>query len=335
MSRVIQALIPLPTSPALINNYLVSYSNPRLTYIPATKIDYQLSPKTKISGYYSRTYTDTPSNAALPQPISSATASNIIADTARPNVDQTITPTLILHVGIGLVDTTDNVIAPNYDVVSKLGLKGTFASIFPSIQAISGAQGGMANMGPGSIEKLVNLKPTANTSLTWVRGNHTYKAGGELIVEGYPATNQTYANAWMIFSTRLPYHLTYPNLDPGQVPLPGIIASPSQQIDQNAGKPARTVQWSVGVQREITKNILAEAAYVGNRGVWWNSANIICPNCLTQDILSKVGLSLNSADDLRLLGSPLNSPYAISRGFGNAPYPGFPMTQSVVQALRP
>ncbi len=514
----IQSLIPTPTSAGLTNNYLTSYSNPRLTYIPSVKIDYQLSSRTKVSGYWSRTSTDTPSNTALPFPITSATASNIVSNTVRLNLDQTVTPTLLLHLGVGLVDTTDNVIAGTYDVVGQLGLKGTYAPIFPSMQTLTnaGGQGGMANMGPGSIAKLVNLKPTANTSLTWVRGNHTYKGGGELIIEGYPAFNKTYANAWMVFSpiesglpstngqslsggtpgfnyasfllggvdngfigvpsksrmgahaiswfvqdtwkvTRkltldyglrydfqtylreqygriayfspstpnpsagnrlgavafdkdgpghcncdiahnypfafgpriglayqitpktvlrvgagiayfktsdnglnsfstgsqniysaatygtpaytlqagLPYKITWPNFDPGQTPLPGTVASPSQQIDQNAGKPARTTQWSIGLQRELSKDLLLEATYVGNRGVWWNSAHIICPNCLTQDILSKVGLSLNSADDLRLLGSPVNSAYAISRGFGNLPYPTFPASASVSQALRP
>jgi Carboxypeptidase regulatory-like domain len=517
VALAIEALIPKPTNlTALTNNYLTSYSNPRLTYIPSVKIDYQVSARTKVSGYWSRTSTDTPSNTALPLPITSATMSNIVANTVRLNLDQTITPTLLLHVGIGLVDTTDNVIAGEYDVISNLGLKGTYTNAFPSIQGISAAQGGMANMGPGSIAKLVNLKPTANASVTWVRGNHTYKAGAEMIIEGYPATNKTYANAWMIFSplesglpstngqslsggtpgfnyasfllggvdngfigvpskSRLgahalswflqdtwkvthkltldyglrydfqtflreqygripyfspstpnptaggrlgavafdkdgpghcncdiahnypwafgprigmayqinsntvlrvgagisyfkttdnglnsfstgsqyiytaptygspaytlqagvPYKITWPNLDPGQVPLQGTIASPSQQIDQNAGKPARTIQWSFGFQRELSRGILAELTYVGNRGVWWNSAHIICPNCLTQDILTKVGLSLNNSDDLTLLGSPLNSSRAIARGFGNPPYAGFPLTASVAQSLRP
>ena len=41
-------------------------------------------------------------------------------------------------------------------------------------------------------------KPTATTSLTWVRNNHTFKFGGEMILNGYVAYNQTYANTWII-----------------------------------------------------------------------------------------------------------------------------------------
>ena len=54
VALAIQNLVPAATSSGLINNYLVSYTNPRLTYIPSLKIDYQLSSKSKISGYWSR-----------------------------------------------------------------------------------------------------------------------------------------------------------------------------------------------------------------------------------------------------------------------------------------
>ena len=68
------------------------------------------------------------------------------------------------------------------------------------MQGLSAAQGGVANLGPGSQVNINNLKPTANTSLTWVRSNHTYKVGGEMIVEGYIDTLSSYANSWLVFS---------------------------------------------------------------------------------------------------------------------------------------
>ena len=88
-----------------------------------------------------------------------------------------------------------------YDPVAGIVLPAPITDLFPSIQGLNQAQGGMsANMGPGAKVNLLNTKPTANASLTWVRSNHTYKAGGEMIVEGYPASNETYSNAWIVFN---------------------------------------------------------------------------------------------------------------------------------------
>ena len=64
--------------------------------------------------------------------------------------------------------------------VKELGLKGTYANLFPVIQSISGNQGGGPNMGPGAQTNLVNTKPTANASATWVKNNHTVKLGAEV-----------------------------------------------------------------------------------------------------------------------------------------------------------
>ncbi len=64
-------------------------------------------------------------------------------------------------------------------------------------------------------------------------------------------------------------HAQWPVYDPavGQ-PANTVIAAPGL-IDPNAGRPARQVQWSIGVQREINKDFVVEASYVGNRGNWW------------------------------------------------------------------
>ena len=101
VSLKVVSLIPQPTNAGLTNNYLASFTNPRLTYIPSLKLDHSLSAKTKISGYWSRTSTNTPNNNTLPAPITSAVGSNIVAHTIRLNFDQTFTPTLPLHLGAG------------------------------------------------------------------------------------------------------------------------------------------------------------------------------------------------------------------------------------------
>jgi hypothetical protein len=57
-------------------------------------------------------------------------------------------------------------------------------------------------------------------------------------------------------------------------------------------------------------------------------------NGISNQILQKNGLSLNSAANRALLVLPMNSPQVIAAGF-KAPYAGFPMGQSLAQALRP
>jgi len=514
----IQSMIPLPVGPnanGLTLNNLPTYSNPKLSYIPSVKMDYQIGPKSKLSGYWSRTEQQTPNNSALPEPITGTVPVYDVAHTIRINFEQTITPTLLAHLGVGLIDTLVNQPNPAFDPLAQLGLKGTYTNLFPDIGGLSANTGGMSlGMGPGNAIHLVNTVPTANASLTWVRGNHTYKAGGDVRFEGYVAYNQTYTNGWMTFSpvetglpslngvplsgtagfnyasfllgrvdngftgvptttrvgshswdyfvqdswkiTRkitldyglrydfqtylksehgllanfgpstpnpsagglpgavvfdgfepgrcqcniasnypfaygprlglayqfapktvlragigfsyyktddnnsvsfstgsqnrysapsygdpaftmangMPYIITWPNFNPGQLPLPGTVTAPLLAFDRHTGWPARTLQWSVGIQREVARNLLVKAAYVGNRGVWWSGSAMIQPNQNTAARLAAVGININNPTDRTLLTSAISSPLAQARGF-NPPYAGFPLGATVAQSLRP
>jgi hypothetical protein len=139
--------------------------------------------------------------------------------------------------------------------------------------------------------------------------------------QGYPASG--YPPAW-------------PNFDPGQFPTSAPVPGPGPVLmDPNAGRPARQYQWSVGFQRELMRDMVVEASYVANRGVWWQAPALLNINAITPDRLKAVGLDPNNAADRTLLTSLLNSPTAAARGFNKPPYPGFPLTQTVAQALRP
>src|SRR5206468_3151831 len=53
-----------------------------------------------------------------------------------------------------------------------------------------GRGGFSSNMGFNLLDKyVIDIKPTANTNLSWVKGNHSYKMGGELIIEGFPTVS--------------------------------------------------------------------------------------------------------------------------------------------------
>jgi hypothetical protein len=514
----IQSLVPLPNrnGTSFFQNYQNTFSNPRLTYIPSVKLDHQISSSFKVSGYWSLTKTSSPNLNSFDFPLN-AVPSNVTAHTIRISADYTITPTMLLHLGVGLLHNYLDQIPGRYDVQSNLGLRGTYIDAFPSLQSMSLTNGGgLSNLGPGSSTQLLNTKPTATASLTWVRNNHTIKAGGEMVVEGFPAYNETYSNAWMVFSqidsglpstqgqsglaaqpgfnyasfmlggvnngyigvpsksrignralswfvqdtwkaTRkftldyglrydyqtylreqygrigyfspstpnpaaggrlgglafdgtgpgrcqcdvaknypwayaprfgfayqltpktvfrggvgvsyyrtamngynslstgsqyiysaqgpsipaynlrdgVPYKISWPNFDPGQVPLNGIPSPPSQQIDQNAGRPARTVQYSIGIQQQLGKDFVIEASYVGNRGVWWNSTYLVSPNAQRVETLEKLGFNIQNAADRNALTGPVMGTLAAQRGFVGLPYPGFPTSQTLAQALRP
>src|SRR5579871_2359503 len=514
----IQNFIPLPNlGSGLINNYRPVFVNPNRSLVPSVKVDQNLSAKAKISGYWSRLTNNSPSADGLPFPITSAVPRDYSSDTYRINYDHTLTPTLLGHVGIGLVRTIIFQPGTDYDVVGQLGLRGTYTNMFPNITGLSATQGGMsAAMGSGNQNHLDNTKPTANISLTWVKNNHTYKFGGETIVEGFTNYTRTYANGWLAFAgtetglpstqgqsltnsnigfpyasfllgavdngristpskTRLgnhslsffaqdtwkvtrkltldyglrydfqtylkeqygripdfaptvpnpaaggrlgdvafegygpnrcncaishnypfafgprlgiayqidsktvlrigagisydstannnnlsyslgslqiysatsygdpvyslqqglPFQITWPNFSHGQFPAPGNLNAPNVAFDPEGGRPARTIQWSAGLQREIYKDLVVEGAYVGNRGVWWSAPPLIDINALTPQRIASFGLDLNNPDDRRLLATPINQPYAAQRGFATPPYPGFPTGSTVAQTLRP
>src|SRR4030095_13506065 len=116
---------------------------------------------------------------------------------------------------------------------------------------------------------------------------------------------------------------------------PGIRppASPFISIDRHAGRPPRIFQWSIGLQREATQNLLVEAAYVGNRGVWWSAPLLQDQNynALTLAAVKAAGLDINNAADRALLTTPISSPSVIARfpalANPNSVYPGFPANQ--------
>ncbi len=133
-----------------------------------------------------------------------------------------------------------------------------------------------------------------------------------------------------------PAALTTTNfLNPGIDPSPGAVNSPNYYIDPNADRPGRINTYSANLQRQINKDIMVEAAYVGNRGVWESGATgLVALNAISAADLASHGLSLSNPTSIALLTSTIGSPQAQAAGF-TLPYPGFPTSQTVAQSIRP
>jgi len=544
VALAIQNLLPLPNAPGIINNYNIpAYINFVHTTNFSWKIDQSLSATKKLSWYYSHYAWNSPNANGFTQPFTGPAPTGYRNHTTRVNYDQSITPTLLLHVGVGYLHQMEPTIPVKYDQ-TKLGLHGYFdTNLFPTIWGLgqTNTTGGWActssaipcgttnafgqSNGVGSFFEATvwEEKPTANATLTWVKGNHTFKYGGELTIEGYPEHSNWRANGYFTFNnaetsdpwqngqalnfpngsgfnyasfllglpdnlqlstitqtkvgnhmmgfyaqdswkitrkltldyglrydfqtylreqhgrmqmasfstlnpkvgrlgagiyegygggrcncdfshnypyafaprlgvayqinpktvlragagitygvTQTPQGLSYgvadyytfnaqgygispvPNGLQGGNPYPSIQwpdFSPDKYPVASAGllppsnpniyfapeaRPPRIVMWSVGIQREIVRNLVAEVTYVGNREVWGAAPFLdqISSNSLNQANLAAHGLSLDNAADRTLLISQIGSPQAIQRGFYPA-YTGMPTTQTVAQQLRP
>jgi hypothetical protein len=542
LSAKIQGMVPQPIgqfSNAIVNNYIPSFSGLDIEQIPAVKIDQVIGSKGKLSFYWSRKWLSQPTSTTfgnadgLGDPLTTAIASFITAHTIRLNYDYTLTPTTLLHFGAGYFDTdffvpsvTTAGNVTNYNAASQLGLQGAIVNqYFPAISGnlATNGTGGLKNIGSEANTHQWTERPTANTSVTMVRGNHTYKTGAEFRVEGYPVENLGNTTGSYVYAadqTSLPYlngsvlaggqtpgfgyasfllgavkqvsiaNPVYPKLGKNQLgvyvqdswkvtrkftfdyglrydystylreqygrapffspttpnpalgnilgaahfdgsgpghcdcslaknyplafgprlggayqinsktvfragfgivytgttanngaattlgassntvvapafgsaittmsagiprnfdPAPWPNLNPSLYntvsptpvpygaywFDPNAGRPARQYQWSAGFQRQIMRDLGVEAEYVANRGIWWNSLGQLNLNAIPESRIAGAGLNINNPADVALLTQPLNSAAVIARGLGGTPYPSFPLTQTLGQALRP
>src|SRR5579871_5605796 len=202
----IQKLLPLPNAAGDTNNYVIpSYTGFMHTTNLSFKVDQNISPTIKISAYYSQLNTLQPNvNGGITPLYLGGADTNQWNHTSRFNYDQSLRPTLLLHIGLGYFETSEPHVPPAFDQ-STIGLKGYVANqIFPDLAGLSSAQGGWGP-GLGAIGATFSAtayeeKPTANTSLTWIRGNHTFKAGGDYTQEGYPVPSQWRANGNFTFN---------------------------------------------------------------------------------------------------------------------------------------
>jgi len=132
----------------------------------------------------------------------------------------------------------------------------------------------------------------------------------------------------------------WPNFEPNAGQPVGQVVTAPTFLDPNAGRPARQYQWSIGLQREITRNLVVEATYVANRGVWWVAA-LDSLNVLRQSDLTRFGFNdFTSASESALLTTNMSALNATQRSTLAArgillPYSNFPTNQTVRQSILP
>ena len=534
VSQNILALVPLPQGPGhergqLGNNFQRPWLSHRTSEIPSIKVDQILGSSGRLSFYYQQTDTTSQfsfplgNSEGFPTPVTNARGTFIYSKTYRLNYDHTLSPTTLLHLGIGWNQLNFADYAPvlDYNPLQELGLPGaTLNRLFPRINSTDAgtATGGMESLGPSAQSETLERRPAANTNVSWVRGNHTLKIGGEWREERFPARsftstaglysfgNSTIQTAvqgipraitqgttgfnfasflmgdissatlavvradgtrksqWSLFAQdtwklrrnltldlglrwdygtyaredygrNAAFSLTIPNPSAGGHPggqvyeatcncnfasnypyaigprigvayqidsktvlrsgfgivytntgiaagssnnsantgsagfgqtfgklqdgIPGnvnpqwpnfvannghpvgAVVGPPTFLDPNAGRPAKQYQWSIGLQREISRNLVVETSYVANRGVWWSAGDLAPLNVLRQSDLTAFGFTdFTSSAEAGLLTrqvGQLNTAQRstlASRGI-TIPYSNFPTNQTVRQSILP
>ena len=213
-SLIVQNMIPMPNSPGVFNYTAPGYSNFRHTTIPSIKIDQSVSSKMKLAGYYSATKTFSPQNNGFTQPYTALQPQDALAQTIRLNLDTTLTPTLLLHIGAGYLHTSNPQTAPPFDqkTLFTQGVPFTASNYFPYMAGMYSTNGGGWSGGGGfpsvtntgvafTLTPIANdYKPTFNANLTWVKGNHTYKLGATALFEGIQSVNASRADGQFTFN---------------------------------------------------------------------------------------------------------------------------------------
>ncbi len=201
VSVLFQNEFPKPSTAGLLSgNYNGSIPSHRYSAIPSIKIDHNVDAKDKLSFYYSENNTQsqvsTPLGNAdgLPLDIGQYRGTWIPTWIYRVNYDRTITPTVLMHLGVGYQRTKFDDHAPilDYNAQQTIGISGFLLNRnIPIVNGMTdgigfgGTQfGGMQNIGPPGQSTSYEGKVTSVASLTWVKGKHTFKFGADAYFTG-------------------------------------------------------------------------------------------------------------------------------------------------------
>ena len=190
-----------------------------------------------------------------------------------------------------------------YQVNNKTVLRGGFGLVYNATNTAAGATSNSANAGTPNFDQWVSQ-----------------------FQNGIPST---VVPQWPVY-------------DPGIGLANGTIGTAPTNLDPNAGRPARQLQWSLGLQRQLNRNLVVETSYVANRGVWWTAAGLAPNNSISESLLSRYGMGVGNLADGTLLAtlvpnlSVAQKSTLASRGIA-LPYAGFGLSgsPSVLNSLLP
>jgi hypothetical protein len=192
----------------------------------------------------------------------------------------------------------------------------------------------------------LNSKTVINGGFGMVYGANTVQTGGtgsSVASASTPAFGQVVG----LLQNGIPSNVSiqWPSFSPNAGQAPGAVVAPPTLLDPNAGRPMRLLQWNFTVQRELSRDMVVKAAYVGNRGVWEEegTTSTLAPlNAVSQQTLRSLGFNdFSSAAQSALLTTPIASLSAAQKtqlaaqGVNLQPYPGFPTSQTALQAIKP
>jgi hypothetical protein len=189
----------------------------------------------------------------------------------------------------------------------------------------------------------VNSKTVINAGFGVVYGANTVQTGSTTNVAS--ASTPAFGQIVGTLQSGIPSNVSiqWPTFSAGAGQALGAVVAPPTLLDPNAGRPMRLLQWNFTVQRELSRDMVVKAAYVGNRGVWEEAGTTLSAlNAVSPATLQSLGFTdLTSKTQSALLTTPISSlsvaqkQQLAAQGVNLQPYPGFPTSQTVLQAIKP
>ena len=186
--------LPTPELPGIVNNSIAPLGSPRADERTlGFKIDHQISTNNRISGMYNDTYRPSVkspgSSRLIPVGGESVTAllnynlQKVRTNVIHLNIDSNLSPTTLNHIGLGYSRFRN----PNFSLGfnegwtqpngGKLGLAGLQYDLFPTINFNTE---GYTRFGDDIASDNFFHTFTVMDTVTMIRGNHTFKVGGEV-----------------------------------------------------------------------------------------------------------------------------------------------------------